>query len=507
METTLCRALLTTTGFNGDITAMNWNANGSSHSYAFTYDGVNRMLNAIHGTGAYTEKVTEYDKNGNIKFLQRYNSGSLVDNLTYNYGGNQLTKVEDATGNSTGFTNGASTTNEYTYDANGNLTKDSNKGIASITYNSLNLPQVVAFSNGNTITYLYTADGRKLRTVHKIGTATTTTDYCGNVIYENGTQKLLLTEEGYIDLANSNTYYYYLKDHQGNNRVVFNGSGTVMETNHYYPFGGTFASSTNVQPYKYNGKELDSKNGLNWYDYGARHYDAAIGRWYGVDPLAEKYYGTSTYAYCLDNPVLQYDPDGCRVRPSNPVRRGYRNGGRPNPYAFYPRGLQPQSYRKISQVSYKGGSGLYERIALGEQNYVKDVTVGDNTVQMTRGNTTGMKLVGYSGLLNNAKEFSEQLLEMSTETNYYKDGRKSKVTNYVIKDKKLALAQEVYSKKYSALSEQLGNDISLLEKNAIIQEKIGISPLQAIIIDMLMNQSNYVIEENKQIIPEFRQGY
>ena len=300
-------------GFNGNITAMNWTANGSSHSYAFTYDGMNRMLNATHGTGAYTEKVTGYDKNGNITGLQRYNS-SLVDNLTYTYNGNQLTKVEDATGNSNGFANGASTSNEYTYDNNGNLTKDSNKGIASITYNSLNLSQVVTFSNGNTITYLYTADGRKLRTVHVLNGSAITTDYSGNVIYENGSQKLLLTEEGYVNLANSNTYYYYLKDHQGNNRVVINSSGTVQETNHYYPFGGTFALSS-VQPYKYNGKELDSKNGLNWYDYGARHYDAALGRWHVVDPLSEKYYSTSPFSYCLNNPLRFIDPDGCDVKP------------------------------------------------------------------------------------------------------------------------------------------------------------------------------------------------
>ena len=133
---------------------------------------------------------------------------------------------------------------QTSYDNNGNLTKDSNKGIASITYNSLNLPQVVTFSNGNTITYQYTADGRKLRTVHVTNGTATTTDYCGNVIYENSTQKLLLTEEGYIDLANSNTYYYYLKDHQGNNRVVVSSSGAVQEVNHYYPFGSTFASSS-----------------------------------------------------------------------------------------------------------------------------------------------------------------------------------------------------------------------------------------------------------------------
>jgi len=295
---------------NGNIRSMNWSADGSSHSYAFTYDGANRMLDAIHGTGAYTEKVTSYDKNGNILGLQRY-GGSLIDNLAYTYSGNQLTKVEDATGNSAGFSNGANAANEYTYDNNGNLTKDSNKNISSIAYNVLNLPQQVTFSDGSTITYSYAADGTKLRTVHTINGTTTQKDYCGNVVYENGVQKILLTEEGYVDLtASTPAYYYYLKDHQGNNRVVINSSGAVQETNHYYPFGGVFPSTGNVQPYKYNGKELDTQKGLNWHDYGARHYDAMLGRWFAVDPLAEKMYGWSLYAYCFNNPIRLVDFDG-----------------------------------------------------------------------------------------------------------------------------------------------------------------------------------------------------
>ena len=298
--------------YNGNISSMNSTTyvgnDGVSHAYTFTYDGVNRMLNATHGTGVYTEKVTSYDKNGNIKALQRYGNG-LIDNLTYTYNGNQLTKVEDATGNAAGFSNGASVANEYTYDNNGNLTKDSNKNISTIAYNCLNLPSKVTFSDGSTIVYSYAADGTKLRTVHTISSTTTQKDYCANVIYENGVQKMLLIEDGYVNLSDGK-YFYYLKDHQGNNRVVIKEDGTVQETNHYYPFGSVFASTGNVQPYKYNGKELDTKKGLNWYDYGARHYDATLGRWFVVDPLAEKMGAWSPYVYCFNNPVRFIDPNG-----------------------------------------------------------------------------------------------------------------------------------------------------------------------------------------------------
>ena len=318
-----------TARYNGNISSMTWKSGNEStvRGYKFTYDGLDRMLNATYGETAgistnanrFSENVTGYDKNGNIKGLQRYGQLSsaaygMIDNLTLTLNGNQLNRVDDAVTASAynggfEFKHGANAADEYSYDANGNLTKDLNKGISGITYNFLNLPNVVTFSDGSTITYTYGADGTKLRTVHKIGSTTTTTDYCGNVVYENGVQKLLLTEEGYVTLSDSK-YHYYLKDHQGNNRVVISQSGTVEETNHYYPFGGAFASTSNVQPYKYNGKELDSKKGLNWYDYGARHYDAALGRFTTNDRFAEKYYSMSPYQYGANNPVNNIDVNG-----------------------------------------------------------------------------------------------------------------------------------------------------------------------------------------------------
>ena len=185
-----------------------------------------------------------------------------------------------------------------------------NKKITDIQYNYLNLPCRVEFENGNSISYLYDANGTKLRTTHVIGNNITVTDYCGNVIYENGAPKLLLTETGYISL-NDNKYHYFIQDHQGNNRVVADEDGNVGEVNDYYPFGGLMASSSSsVQPYKYNGKELDTKGELNLYDYGARHYDPVLGRFMTVDLMAEKYYSWSPYAYCLNNPMKYIDPDG-----------------------------------------------------------------------------------------------------------------------------------------------------------------------------------------------------
>ena len=318
-----------TAKYNGSISSMTWKAGNEStiRGYKFTYDGLSRLMNATYGetagintnTNRFSENVTAYDKNGNIKTLQRYGQTAasgygLIDNLTFTLGGNLLNRVDDAAaasayGGGFEFKDGVKQANEYTYDSNGNLTKDLNKGISTITYNVLNLPNMVTFSDGSTIAYTYGADGTKLKTVHKTGSTTTTTDYCGNVVYENGVQKLLLTDEGYVTLSDGK-YHYYLKDHQGNNRVVINQSGTVEETNHYYPFGGVFASSGNVQPYKYNGKELDAKKGLNWYDYGARHYDAALGRFTTNDRFAEKYHSMSPYQYGANNPVKNVDVNG-----------------------------------------------------------------------------------------------------------------------------------------------------------------------------------------------------
>lgn len=340
--------------YNGNIGSMTWKSGEDGiRGYKFTYDNMSRMRNAIYGEGTsitpptgknFSENVIGYDYNGNITGLQRYGkvSGSTygkIDDLSITYVGNQLNNVTDAAtdplyNGAFNFVDGNKTSiQEYKYDSNGNLEQDYNKKIAKIQYNSLNLPSALQFANDNSTDYLYGADGMKRRVTHKTAIAnisvpmgqikelassqisqTNTTDYCNNVIYENGVLSMILTEEGYVTLSgDAPIYHYYLKDHQGNNRVVINQASTVEQINHYYPFGGLFEVNTTtsgIQSYKYNGKELDRIHGVDWYDYEARMYDGALGRFTTVDPLTEKYYSTNLYAYCKNNPINRIDPDG-----------------------------------------------------------------------------------------------------------------------------------------------------------------------------------------------------
>ena len=229
---------------------------------------------------------------------------------------NKVTKIEDSVSDPTyngcfNFADGASQSNEYTYDQNGNLTKDLNKKISSIQYNLLNLPQSITYSTNKSATYTYDAKGNKLRVVYT--NPSSTIDYCGNMIYEGGALKQILVDGGYVTLNGTTpVYHYYLQDHLGNNRVVCNASSTVEQVNHYYPFGGLFGESTNgdTQRYKYNGKELDRMHGLDWYDYGARHMAPDASRFTTIDPMTEKYYNMSPSAYCGNNPINAIDPDG-----------------------------------------------------------------------------------------------------------------------------------------------------------------------------------------------------
>jgi len=219
---------------------------------------------------------------------------------------------------------------DYTYDANGNLISDKNKGITSIVYNFLNLPQTITFANNNVIQFVYDATGAKMRKItidNSTATpVTVTTEYINGVEYRNNVTQRIANAEGQITRTATATFQkeYDLRDHLGNTRVTFcdlNNDGLVndaeiLQSNNYYAFGLNMEMNTNGangnNKYQYNGKEWNDDFGLGLNDYGARMYDPAIGRWNSVDPLAEISRKWSPYNYALDNPIRYIDPDGMK---------------------------------------------------------------------------------------------------------------------------------------------------------------------------------------------------
>lgn len=324
--------------YNGNISRMQWQNTYDNvlRGYDFEYDGLNRLTASAYAEGTdmsqnkdrYSEYIPQYSPNGSIERLQRYgkkNNGAfgIIDDLTYQYRGNQIQSISDKAGSllydgSFDFKDGASESTEYFYNANGALTKDLNKGISKIEYDVLDNLSCITFNNGFKTKYVYDAGGSKLKTIHEALT-TNTTDYIGDFIFEDGKLSKYQFEGGYCSFdSNLNpTYHYYEKDHLGSIRMVVNENGTIEQVNHYYPFGGVYgdlAYNSELQKNKYIGKEFDHTSGLDWYDHGARMYDAAKGSWDRMDKLAEKYNSINPYVYSINNPIKNLDLDGLKPR-------------------------------------------------------------------------------------------------------------------------------------------------------------------------------------------------
>ena len=352
--------------YGGNISAIDWSVADESDTYGkrgytFSYDGMSRLTAAGYlENGKLNNHFStsyKYDIMGNILTLRReglLDSGDYgtIDDLTYSYEGNQVVKIDDAADESPSysgamhFRDAANEETEYTYDANGNMLTDSNKGITSIEYNVLDLPQCINIkpnvlgNSDNNVCYTYSADGTKLRSTYKKGnsqvlpykptpssniktngmvTPTVKTfesnyHYCSNLVYNNDRLSTILFDGGYasVDEGGGLVMHYYVKDHLGSNRLVVDGNGNIEEVNHYYPFGALMGDRCGVSrnKYKYIGKELDTMYGWNMQDHGARWYDPVLGRWMVTDPLQEKYFDSSLYCYTGNNPIRFSDPNG-----------------------------------------------------------------------------------------------------------------------------------------------------------------------------------------------------
>lgn len=344
--------------YNGNIASVSHSyQNGGvrdSFRYTFAYDNLNRMVSA--GNDHYGESV-DYDRNGNVVALHRYgkrNNGSygLTDDLQLHYVGNHIRGITDRQGGLVydgGFDFKPKKLDRhrpYEYNTVGALAHDPDRDV-TISYSVLGTPAMIAYGNGNTTEYIYDADSTKLKTTWKTratnalysmvaaeetGAEAETDDgilsiqasvpsacvensreQVGPFIFTDGKLEWVLFDGGFCLLSGQYTAYcYYVCDHLGSVREVVSDAWNVQR-NGYYAYGGPYGdwnTNADVQPLKFLGKEWDHQHGLDLYDFGARLYDPAVGRWTTMDPLCEKYYSVSPYAYCHNNPVNRIDPDG-----------------------------------------------------------------------------------------------------------------------------------------------------------------------------------------------------
>ena len=247
--------------YNGNIAGIGYEQNGHSYNYLFLYDGLNRLTaaNSYDKTGGsipYSE-LYEYDRMGNITYLERKLGENKTDALNIQYTGNHVKKVSSGSPvsgydfGSMSYPDLSDASIEYYYDNNGNLIKNLDKGVVATRHNFLNLPDTIQFQNGNQIINSYLADGRKVKAVYKTYSTGIVVPqdavYHGNAYYDVSTDEwdghymyrswyghgpkmfMVQTSEGYvgadyvgIDSHRNYAYYYYVHDHLGNVRITRN---------------------------------------------------------------------------------------------------------------------------------------------------------------------------------------------------------------------------------------------------------------------------------------------
>ena len=311
---------------------------------AYSYDSHGRLSASTSGSSGpislkdapdFSTEYT-YDRNANIKTMMRRGIVDIVggknvygvqSDLTMTYTLNRLTKMEaDSEGADYEGRTGVSasgTVTGFTYDSNGNLTADPSRGILQIKYNRLNQPTDVYLTGGQRQHITYDGLGGKLSVEYsQVPEAMLTSpetvysdseyklqsrrSYVGPHVFRDGKLEYSAFAGGYFDPQGGTMYY--LTDWQGNNAVVADNRGNVVQETTYYPYGEPTIEPTG-QRYLFGGKEREHAGGRNAYDFGARIL-TPYGCWSTPDPLAEKFYSISPYSYCGGDPINRVDEDG-----------------------------------------------------------------------------------------------------------------------------------------------------------------------------------------------------
>ena len=302
--------------------------NGADDAYSYTYDANNNILSVAQGEASSSYV---YDAANQLVRANIYNSSTDNYTATYTYDGNGNITAKSIYPYTIGELGTATSTIQYGYETAGwtdQLTSYNGQSIVydasgnpttylgqSLSWNGLQLTGV-----GGNISYSYDKDG--IRQTKTVGTAITQYYYNGNVLMGtyDGTNKLLFSydeQSNVVAVDYNGTYYYYLRDGQGNIIKLIDGNGATVVSYSYDPWGacttsGTMASTLgNLNPFRYHGYVYDEETG--WYYLSSRYYNPEVGRYLSADTLSstgQGVLGYNMYAYCLNNPTTNYDPSG-----------------------------------------------------------------------------------------------------------------------------------------------------------------------------------------------------
>ena len=388
-------------GFDGNITTQSWKdkAANQDRSWGYAYDPANRISSATYSpSGTYTVSGISYDKNGNIKTMNR----AGVDALSYDYtnSGNQLQKVTDGTTGNTDvgdFRDGNTTGNDYEYYLDGSLKVDKNKGISLIEYDPfLKKVNKVSFSNGKWIKFEYSGNGSLIKRINSDGEYW---DYTNGLIYKGGVPYQMNTNEGRAVWNGSVwEYEYEYRDHLGDLRLSYkneNGLPKIVQQSTNDPWGwevkglsSMTAGNTTQNNFRFLNRESVFETG--WVNLNNRMVDPQLGRFISQDKMGEEggQESLSLYQYGWNNPVLKPDPDGncptCPLALAGGIIGGLVGGG-------IEIGSQLYNGGKVSNWGAVGGATAQGAITGAVAGFT-----GGASLAITIGASAGANVVGLS---------------------------------------------------------------------------------------------------------------
>jgi RHS repeat-associated protein len=356
---------------DGRISWLRWrdpNSGPGIIGWHFRYDGLGRLTDARsvrHAVGAggalinmseagHVAEQASYDREGNITRLSRYHLGGLVDDLIFRYDLGRLVNVRDQATqrlpDQTDFFEGASTdvnVDEFLYDAAGNVRLDFNRNFTA-EYNRLNrVTRLIGPGGTNAHESFFAYDGlgrlRSERTLNPVENPQSGQQRSERVryfaqgltlradvtlAYQSATNEwaqvastiVIDRVDGSAGYWSSGKWHFSITDQVGTPRVIFDQNGQVVERNHYYPYGvrySAWSSAPTGSPEEEGfagGERVANELAVTWQRNGARLYDAVLGRFLGVEPLADRLVNESVYLYSGGDPVNYSDPDGRRKR-------------------------------------------------------------------------------------------------------------------------------------------------------------------------------------------------